>query len=190
MTLTLPATFRVIKKIHSGYKKILSLIRCLPEGLFYSASFACALLIASAGAQDAPFENVQSAFNVFFFLHFVLCVRLGLSITSDEKQLPKMVWLFGLTSICIGMFNSVFEPSALEFAKLCIYLNFLVAAFFYIGVMFSAFAEDFKPTEEKPSTADKFITWGLLILTALSVIIGPAIGEQIALMLREYMGLA
>lgn len=177
-----------VQKGVAYYRQFLGLIRSIPEGLFYALSILCIFIIGWAGANNAPFENIESAFEIFLWLHFSLCVRLGISVTGDVKPLSKIVWLIGLTSICIAILNKVFAPSDAEFMKLCAYLFFLVVVFFYIGWIFSMFGEKIEPRQTPPTPIERALQLSVIITGVVYIPFSHPIGTYIANTIRDSMG--
>lgn len=178
------------QKAVTYYRKLLILLRLLPEGAFYTLSLSCALLIGWAGAVgSSPTYKIEAAFEVFFVLHFALCVRLGLSITNNIKPMSKLGWLMGLSAFCIAIFSAVFEPSSTQFMKFVISFIFLVVVFFSLGFMISTAGEKQNKRAKKATKLEKIGQVVLVLIVGVLIAYSHLIGEHIAYMLKDVMGI-
>lgn len=150
MTLTLNLW---IDKVVRVYQLVLRILRVVPAGFLYALSFIWALLIGAAGsAEPVSIPHIENAFTVFFWLHFVLCFRVGLSIRNGVPPMSKIGWLIGLTALCIAIFTTVFEPSKSESTKFMMMFYYLVFVCLSFGWGASMLGEPIPQGPKKPMT--------------------------------------
>jgi len=174
-----------ISRIVNIYQKILRILRLLPEGLLYAMSLICAMLIGSAGSvEPVSMPHIENAFNVFYWIHFILCFRVGLSIRNGVPPMSKIGWLMGLSGLCIAIFTTVFGPSSSEFMKFFMMFLFAVTMFMSAGWGMSMIGEPIPQGPRKPMTLLQKFGFILLCLTG---IISISFNQVTAVYVSEFL---